>query len=80
MQEVDHLLIRLIHYFDIYIKWIYVNKGRVYKKGTKWSKMTANDLIITILSLNDLHLPSLALNGHKSLLKSLMRTISDHKQ
>jgi len=26
MQEVDHLLIRLIHYFDIYIKWIYVNK------------------------------------------------------
>ena len=32
MQEVDHLLIRLIHYFDIYIKWIYVNKGRVYKR------------------------------------------------
>ena len=57
MQEVDHLLIRLIHYFDIYIKWIYVNKERVFKRrpsGQKVSEMTTTDQIMTITFFNNL--------------------------
>ena len=57
MQEVDHLLIRLIHYFDIYIKWIYVNKGRVLKRrpsGQKISEMTTTDQIMTITFFDNL--------------------------